>query len=78
MSLIYIDRLLQGWLSNMHEVLELVLSSSDAGLLCKATILTSYHTQMAQTRIRQDLPELLVDAVKQAASKMPRHERQAS
>jgi hypothetical protein len=75
----YIDQLLQDGLSNMHEVLELVLNcTSDAALLCKATTLTCYHKQLALNRIRQNLPELLVDAVKQAALKVSRHSQQAS
>lgn len=62
---------LQDYNPNMHEVLELVLSSAscttDAALLCKATTLSTYHKQLALAHVKEHLPDILVNAIKQAA-----------
>jgi hypothetical protein len=71
--------MLQDEPSSVHEVLELVLScTSDAALLCKATSLSTHYQQLSLARIRQNLPEILVHTVKQAASTAAGLQRQAS
>lgn len=49
------------------EVLELVVTfTHDVALLAKATVLSSYYRDIALASVQQQLPQLLVHAVKQA------------